>query len=300
MHKEILFMDINFELYKVFYYTAKYLSFSEAATYLFISQSAVSQSIKTLEEKLDTKLFLRSTKQVRLTPAGALLFQHVEQAFVFFKTGERSIHELHTLDRGELCIGASDTICKYYLLPYLELFIRKYPKIKLKVVNRPSPICAELLQKGLVDISVINLPAKNLYPNVTISRQKQLHDVFVAGPRFSHLSNQNLTLTQVSQLPLLTLEPNTTTREFLDNLFREAGLAIQPEIELGSLDLLIQLAKIGAGISFISREYIATELQAQTLFALPIQSSIPPRQLGIITHNSLPISPAAEKFIELL
>ena len=111
-------MDINFELYKVFYYVAKHLSFSAAAKDLYISQSAVSQAIKLLEEKLKDKLFVRSTKQVHLSPAGALLFTHVEQAFLFLKLGERNVNELHSLEQGELRIGASDTICKHYLLPY--------------------------------------------------------------------------------------------------------------------------------------------------------------------------------------
>jgi DNA-binding transcriptional LysR family regulator len=293
-------MDVNFELYKVFYYVAKYLSFSAAANELYISQSAVSQAIKQLEEKLNTKLFFRSTKHVQLSEAGTLLFTHVEQAFHFLKIGERSINELHSLEQGELKIGASDTICKYYLLPYFKQFNLLYPKIKLNITNRPSPVCVDLLKKGLVDISVVNLAAEKLYPGMTISKCKMLHDVFVASPAFAHLQSLRLVLKDIAALPILTLEKNTTTRTFLDSMFVQHNLPFEPEIQLGSVDLMIELTKIGLGISFISKEYIQKELADNQLFTLPLTTDIPPRELGIMTHDYLPVPLAAQKFIELL
>ena len=293
-------MDINFELYKVFYYVAKHLSFSAAANDLYISQSAVSQAIKILEEKLNDKLFIRSTKQVHLSPAGVLLFTHVEQAFLFLKLGERNIRELHSLEQGELRIGASDTICKYYLLPYFKQFTELYPKIKLNVTNRPSPVCTELLAKGLVDISVVNLRLDNAYHNMTVSKRKILHDVFIASSAFDHLRNRHLTLADITALPLLTLEKNTTTRSFLDAIFAKENILFQPEIQLGSVDLLIELVKIGLGITFVSREYIQKELANNQLFTLTLTTEIPPRELGIITFDCLPVPLAAQKFIELL
>ena len=107
-------MDINYELYKVFYYVASSLSFSDASKKLFISQSAVSQSIKTLERKLGQPLFIRSTKKVQLTPAGALLLKHVEPAMNLISRGESQLLESGSLGLGQLHIGASDTICRYF------------------------------------------------------------------------------------------------------------------------------------------------------------------------------------------
>ena len=105
-------MDINLELYKVFYYVATSLSFSEASRQLFISQSAVSQSIKTLEKKLNHTLFIRSTKKVLLTPEGELLLQHVKPALQMLVEGESLLSGDNML-KGQLRIGASDTICRY-------------------------------------------------------------------------------------------------------------------------------------------------------------------------------------------
>ena len=115
-------MDINYELYKVFYHVAVTLSFSEASKQLFISQSAVSQSIKVLEKKLKQPLFIRSTKKVQLTPEGEILLKHIEPAMNLIQKGENQLLEAHTLNGGQLRIGASDTICRYYLVPYLKQF----------------------------------------------------------------------------------------------------------------------------------------------------------------------------------
>ena len=107
-------MDINYELYKVFFHVASSLSFSEASKQLFISQSAVSQSIKTLEKKLGQPLFIRSTKKVQLTPAGEILLKHIEPAMNLIRRGEGQLLEANTLGLGQLHIGASDTICRYF------------------------------------------------------------------------------------------------------------------------------------------------------------------------------------------
>ena len=113
-------MDINYELYKVFYYVATSLNFSEASKQLFISQSAVSQSIKTLEKKLEQPLFIRSTKKVQLTPAGKVLLKHIEPAMNLIQRGENQLLDSGSMGLGQLHIGASDTICRYYLVPYLN------------------------------------------------------------------------------------------------------------------------------------------------------------------------------------
>lgn len=293
-------MNVNFEWYKVFYFVASTLSFSEASEKLFITQSAVSQSIKQLEERLNCKLFLRSTKQVLLTQEGEHLFRHIEQAYNFIKAGERSIEEIHSLQKGEVRIGASDTICKYYLMGYFQEFHRKYPSVKIHVTNRTSPECIHLLEKGSVDFIVINLPAKSPYPQLDMKPIKAIQDVFIGGSSFSHLKDRKVSLQELSQLPLLMLEKNTTTREFFDRYSQGKGFHIIPEIELGSVDLLIEMTRIGLGISFVPKDYIQKDLAEGAVFVLDVEDAIPTRTLGIMTHRRLPVSMAAAKFMELL
>lgn len=208
-------MNINFELYKVFYFVAKTLSFSEAAHHLYISQSAVSQSIQLLEGKMDTKLFFRHSKMVKLTSEGEVLFKHIEQAFNFIKSGERSIRDMHSLKQGEVRIGASDTISKYYLLPYFKKFHQTYPNIKIHVVNRPSPICTELLTKGYIDIAIVSLSSHYSYTNLQVIRTKKIQDVFIAGSPFLHLKNKKIALKELSSYPCCYLKKMLLHETFL-------------------------------------------------------------------------------------
>ena len=161
-------MDINYELYKVFYFVAKTLSFSEASKCLYISQSAVSQSVKVLEKKLGQTLFIRSTKRVQLTPEGEILFKHIEPAMNLIHKGETQLLEANTLNGGQLRIAASDTICRYFLVPYLNKFHKLYPNVHIKVTNSTSIDCARILENGQVDFIITNYPNSGLL-NTTVS-----------------------------------------------------------------------------------------------------------------------------------
>ena len=136
-------MDINYELYKVFYYVAKTLSFSEASSSCIYPSLPVSQSVKSLETKLNQHLFIRSTKKVKLTPEGEVLFKHIEPAINLIIRGENQILDANTLNGGQLRIGATDTICRYYLVPYLREFHAHFPNVHIKVTNQTSAKCVD-------------------------------------------------------------------------------------------------------------------------------------------------------------
>lgn len=293
-------MDVDFELYKVFYYVAKNLSFSEASEKLYISQSAVSQAIKNLEKKMQCKLFVRNTKQVKLTQEGEILFKYIEQAYNFIKLGERSINEVQTLERGEVRIGATDTICKYYLLPYFKKFTELYPNIKIHVTNRTSPECIKLMNNGVVDVVVVNIPPGNLDKNLNVEIIKEIQDVFIAGNNFGFLRNKPFDLKELMNYPLLMLEKNTSTRIYIDSFLEKQGIKIAPEIELSSVDLLVELAKIGLGISFVVKDYVEKAIEKEEIMVINTKQKIPTRNLGIITNKKIPTSLAARKFMELL
>ena len=191
-------IDINYELYKVFYHVASTLNFSEASKQLYISQSAVSQSIKTLERKLDQTLFIRSTKKVQLTPEGEILMRHVEPAMNLIQKGETQLLDAASTG-GQIRIGASDTICRYFLIPYLERFHKAFPGAHIKVINQTSMKCAELLRNGLVDLTVVNFPNNHLGTTTSVMRIKKFRDVFIAGNTFQKLKGETLTV-EISHL----------------------------------------------------------------------------------------------------
>ena len=291
-------MDINYELYKVFYYVASSLSFSEASKKLFISQSAVSQSVKTLEKKLGQPLFIRSTKKVQLTPAGSLLLKHIEPAMNLISRGESQLLDSGTLGLGQLHIGASDTICRYFLVPYLKQFHKKFPNVPIKVTNATSIQCVELLDQRKVDLIVTNFPNSHLNYDYIQKTVANFHDVFIANPAHFQLEDKEMDFEDLREYPIMLLERNCTTSEFIHNLFIQHQLELVPEVELSSNDLLIDLARIGLGIAFVPD--FCVEKNSKDLFVLQMKDKLPSRQLIAAVNTTFPVSASTEEFLKLL
>lgn len=289
-------MDINYELYKVFYNVAKSLSFSEAAESLFISQSAVSQSIKTLEKRLNQPLFVRSTKRVALTKEGELLLKHIEPAINLITRGENQLCA-DPKSGVQLRIGASDTICRYYLVPYLNKFHLKYPNIHLKVSNGTSFQCARMLERNEVDVIVTNSPNSSLNDLMDIIPVKEFHDVFIAKKDTYPLHDHPISFQELQKHPILMLEKKSTTSMYLHNLFLENSLDLVPAIELASNDLLIDLARIGLGIAFVP-DYCVENFGE--LAVIVTEQEIPSRKLVAAYNLDIPLSDGARYFIDSL
>ena len=291
-------MDINYELYKVFYYVARTLSFSEASKCLFISQSAVSQSVKVLEKKLGQTLFIRSTKKVQLTPEGEILFKHIEPAMNLIQKGENQLLEANSLNGGQLRIADSDNICRYYLVPSLNRFHKAYPNVHIKVFNFTSIECAHVLENGQVDFILSNYPNSGLLASHSVRSIHEFHDVFVANAEAFPLKDQVLTLEELKEYPIMMLDRKSTTSEFLHSMFQRSHLDLVPEIELSSNDLLIDLARIGLGIAFVPDFCIPAD--ESQLYILKLAQSLPARKLVVASNDSVPLSQAAKQFMDML
>ena len=146
-------MAVKLELYRVFQEVARMGNISAAAQNLFISQSAVSQSIKQLEEQLQVRLFSRSTRGVVLTSEGKLLLDYVSHGLGLIQCGEEKLAQSRQLLTGELIIGASDTVTKTYLVSRLEAFHQNYPAIQIRILNGTSQMVLDYLHAGQVDIA---------------------------------------------------------------------------------------------------------------------------------------------------
>ncbi len=206
---------------------------------------------------------------------------------------------MNSLVSGEIKIGASDTICKYYLIPYFKIFNEKYPGIKIKVTNRTSAKCIELLKNGSVDFSVVNVPSTKESPQLEFRDTRAVQDVFIAGSSYAHLKNKELSLKDLEKLPLLVLEKNTITREYFDSMLKSYDVEINPDVELGSIDVLVDMARIGLGIAFVPDFCVKTAAEGD-IFKLDIKEEFPQRHMGVVTHKNIPLSVAASKFLEML
>ncbi|MFB9324805.1 LysR family transcriptional regulator [Paenibacillus aurantiacus] len=291
-------MEFSLEWYRVFYWTAKLGSLTKAAEQLHITQPAVSHTLKQLEAGLGGPLFFRTAKGVTLTGEGEMLFRYIEQGMQLIDLGERKLAEMHNLECGEISIGASDTLCRHFLLPQLERFHRRYPDIRIKVTNRTTPETLALLKEGRIDFGLVNLPADD--PKVDFRPSASLQECLVGGPAYAELAGSPLPINDLRRYPLLLLESGGSTRRFLDDYALACGAHLAPEFELGSLDLLAQFAQSGFGLTIIAREYVTDQLASGLLVEIPLHPPIPARHIGIATLKGVPLSSAASRFLEFL
>ncbi len=291
-------MDINFELYKIFYTVAKKGSFSAAAKELYVSQSAVSQSIKSLETQSGSALFIRGTKHVKLTSVGEMLYSHVEQAYSLIKTAEAKMREMQLLELGEIKIGVGDTILRHLLIPVLHKYVLEYPMIKIQIINRTSPGIINSLKSGAVDLGIVTLPV--IDKDIDSPVFKEVEDVFVTSSRFEYLNGKEVTPDELAALPLLLLQKESSTRRNLDSYFNSIGINISPEIELESMELLVELSKIGLGVAHVLRESVSEMVSSGELFIVKLAEPLPKRKLGVAKLRNVPLSPAAKVFESML
>lgn len=289
-------MKTKLDYYKVFWETARYASFSKAAEHLYVSQSAISQCISQLERDLEAELFVRTRHGVSLTKEGEVLFSKVDAAIAAIEQGESLVRQLRHLESGELTIAAGDTITRNFLLPYLEKFHKLYPGIKIEMANSYSSHMLSLVKEGKADLAFVNMPADE--EGLEIMPCLEIHDIFVSGKDFK--AKNSYTWQEISSLPLILLEENSSSRRYVAEQFKEKGIKILPHIEIAAHDLLLRFAKIHLGVSCVVEEFSAESLENGDVKKLKLNPPLPPRSVGAAFVKGQPLSKAAEAFLSLL
>ena len=291
-------MVTKLDLYKVFCQVGKNKSFSKASKELYMTQPAVSQSIIQLERELDVRLFNRTPKGVSLTNEGSLLYEYVNSAINLINAGEEKILEFKDLTVGELKIGVGDTISKYFILPYLELFHNRYPNIKFKIINGTTlELCARV-KSGEINIAICNFPLDD--NSLELRPCREVRDIFVCGDKYKDLLTEKILLEEIVKYPLIFLEPNSNSRKYVEKFMISKGIKISPEFELGSFDLLLEFAKINLGIACVVKEFSKDYLEKGLLYEVNTLEEIPSRSIGVCYLKDVPLSLASAKFVEIL
>ena len=291
-------MSVKLELYRVFKEVAEAGNITAAAQTLFISQSAVSQSIKQLEAELQTRLFARNSRGVTLTADGRMLYEYVRSAMGLLETGEEKLSQSRDLQMGHLTIGASDTVTSQFLLPYLDRFHRQYPAIHIQIISGRSHKVLGLLQSGKVDIAFASTPQEGA--SLETFPCLATHSIFVAGAEYPCDFDHVYTLEEIARFPLILLERKAPSRLYLEKYFLQNGLHLNPEIELGARSLLVDLAAIGFGVAGVTEEFVRRELESGRLRKLRTSFDIPPRSVDLCVLRDVPLTSAAQRFSDFI
>lgn len=291
-------MNINLELYKTFYYVAKNESISRAANELLISQPAISKAIKTLEDQLNTNLFIRKRDGVELTEAGETIYKKIKDAMDLIGSAESDLKTLTNMESGTINIGASKTIIHEFLMPYIKSFHKAHPNINIKIHTDKTSDIIKKAKMGIIDVIFTNLPY-TLPQEFNEFKLIDLHDCFIANEDFSKYKNKKLTIKDLENLPLLVLTKGTATRIRLDNFCEENNIHIKPAMEFSSNTLIKEFTEEGFGIGLLNEEHIKEELQSGKLFKLDINLTLKEKYLGMV-YNKENKSLIAKNFIKYI
>lgn len=292
-------MNINYESYKIFYFVAINESISAAANELLISQPAVSFQIKSLEEQLGITLFIRTKKGVILTEEGKVLFHYIKQGIENFTNGENTLTNLKNLESGNIRIGASTTVSRHVLMPYLEKFHEKYPNIDIEIVNTLTETLLKELRKGNLDILILNLPIPSDSKDLKILTIMEVQDIFIGNQKYYDLTKGKLSLEELQNYPLLFQKSPSNTRKFLDNFLKKNHIHLIPKTEIVSYNLIMDFVKSGFGIGYATKEFIKDDLN-KTLFEIKVIPAMPKRNIGIVTLNNRIPNYSVKKLIDLM
>lgn len=291
-------MENNLHLYYIFYTVSLHKNISGAAKELFISQPAISKAISKLEQNLNTKLFTRSSRGVTLTFEGELLFEQVKKAFLSIKYGEQQLKRAAGLGVSTLSIGVSTTLCKYVLLPYLKQFIKDNPHIKVSISCQSSLETIDAIEKGTLDIGLVGIPANQ--ENLVYVPIAEIQDTFIATKTYL----KNLKIREgtdknhlFQNAAFMMLNKENMSRKFIDSYLSKNQIEIGNLLEIDTMDLLIEFAKIDLGIACVIRNFVEEELKQGTLVEIPLKHSLSKRKIGFVYEDSEHVTDSMKHFI---
>ena len=277
-------MEQNLSQYKIFYEVAKAGNISRAAKELYISQPAISKSISKLEDSLGLSLFTRSSRGVQLTCEGEVPFEHVREAFEALNRGEQELKRIQEFDIGHLRIGVSNTLCKYILLPYLKTFVDQYPHMRVTIESQATAQTLARLEQQKIDLGLVAEPS--LKKELSFIPVMDIQDIFVATP--AYLENLYLREGRDTSLfetgNIMLLDTSNMTRRYVDEYMAQNNIYPRQILEVTTMDLLIEFAKIGLGIGCVIKELVQKELESGVLTEIPLDIPIHRRTIGFAYH----------------
>ena len=293
-------MSVPYDYYRIFYYVAKYSSFTQAAAALHGSQPNITRTINLLEQELGCRLFERSHRGVTLTPEGERLYAHVQIMQEQMQAAEYELASRRSLHSGQIAIGASETALHGLLLPVLRDFKRRYPGVRLQITNHSTPQAIAALRSGLVELAVVGTPCGEIDALLNEQRLRTFRDLLVAGPDYAYLAQQKLTYSEIARLPMISLGPDSSTHAFYAQLFAEHGAMLEPDIQTATTDQILPLVCYGMGLAFVPEDFAREAIAQKEVVCLQMETPPPPRYISLVKDKSRPLSVAAMELERML
>ena len=288
-------MNVDLELYRVFYTVAKHKHMTKASEELHISQPAISQSIKKLEDQLGGTLFLRSNKGMELTEEGKMFFEYVRGALELINNAENEFTSFKDLSKGEIKIGCSTTLTKLVLVEALKDYHLDYPNININITNDLTSNLINDLKLGKLDFVVFN-ESNIKETNLNLEKIKELKQGFIYNPEF--YDDKVNTFDDLNNVPLILQKEESNSRKLLDYIALQNNVKLIPKMEVVSQELITEFTNIGLGIGFAIIDLAKRNFK--NLKELNINKKIPNINIYLATNKSVSLTFASKMFIKYL
>ncbi len=292
-------MSISYDYYKVFYKVAECESITEASRQLFLVQSTVSRTIQNLEQELGCTLMTRSVRGIRLTEEGRILYRHLQLAFAHINAAEEQIENRMLLNEGQIRIGASELTLSFYLLPILEGFMKRHPKIHIELTYA-TPENAEMnLHAGLLDLAVLGSPLGDVH-DIYMRKLLKSYFVLIAGPKYTELQGRKVSIEELKDYPFITMNKGTSVGMLLDNLGKDYGIRFNTECEVGSMPLLLSMVQLNLGLAFVPEFHFGEAQKNAGIFKVDLIQKIPDQYIYMLMSMKALVNAATLNFMTLL
>lgn len=292
-------MEITYDYYRIFYYVAKYKSFSKAAIILTSNQPNITRVINNLESQLACKLFVRSNKGVFLTPEGEKLYEHVSVAYQHLHSAELELASDRGLKSGMISIATSETALHLLLLPALRKFHQRYPGVRLRISNNSTPQAIRSLSNGLVDFAVATTPLDIQKP-LKKTDLFEFREILIGSGKYKFLSHTPHHLSQLTEYPLICLERSTKTYEFYSEFYLKHGLILNPDTEAATTAQMLPMIQYDLGIGFLPELLAREAIRQGEVFRIPLIEEVPARNICLLEDKSRPLGIAANELKQTL
>lgn len=284
--------NINLNLYKVFYEVAKYGSFSKTAEFTYTTQSAISKSIKKLEEELETQLFYRNSNGIELTERGRELLFYVEKSYGNLLTAERLMLESENLERGKLNIGLPSHIASFFFLDKIIEFHNKYPNIDITIMSGSTRELLSSMDKHIVDFIIDTAPINTNNMDLEITKLSTVSYGFICNKDKYDKYKNIKSIKDLEDYPLVLPVPGKINRDTLDELFLKNDVRPQKIVNIHTSETILNAVDNDLGIG-----YIISDIAKDNYKVLDIKEKLPTIDI-VLAFNKKFLTNAPKRFIE--
>ena len=286
--------DINLNSLRIFLEVANCKSFLEASNKLFITQPAVSRSISNLEADLNVTLFYRANKGIMLTPEGEVLLNYLNECKNLLESCGRVLESMNNSENGKIVIGVQSHIARNYLIPKMKDFREKHPNINIVLIDLSTNDLIESLEKRKIDLVIDSSPIESIYNNLEVEPIKVLDTIFIKS---SDNKNEITKLSDLRKENVVLPLARGSLRKNLNKLFNEKGIEVEPILEYGTEELIIDSVRRNMGVGYVVKDAVEYLVDEGIIEYINLDEKLPTLEINLVYVNKF-LNNISRKFIE--